>query len=293
MSRLRYFVRETLISLRRNVMMTIAGIMTVFISLTLFGGILVVERAVDHGTSTWRHNVELEVWMNTKATVPQINQIKTDLQTDPQVKSIHFVSHHEAYGIFKKFEQNNRALLESVGPNDLPVSFLVVPKDAKFTQGVAGRFTGRTGVKQVTTADKQIKALLHGIHILRAIFWAMAGVLLAASVFLIVNTIRLATYARRREIEVMKLVGASNWFVRVPFLAEGFVQGAIGAGLAFGGVFLLESWLGGLVARSKNLFSTFYLGSSDAVFAGIIVLVIGISIGVLGSLIGIRRFLEA
>ena len=88
----------------------------------------------------------------------------------------------------------------------------------------------------------------------------MAGVLLAASVFLIVNTIRLATYARRREIEVMKLVGASNWFVRVPFLAEGFVQGAIGAGLAFGGVFLLESWLGGVLSRSKNLFSTFYLG---------------------------------
>jgi cell division transport system permease protein len=255
-------------------MMTIAGIMTVFISLTLFGGILVVERAVDHGTSTWRHNVELEVWMNTKATIPQINQIKTDLESDPQVKSIHFVSHQEAYGIFKKFEQNNRALLESVGPNDLPVSFLVVPKDAKFTEGVAGRFTGRTGVKQVTTADKQIKALLHGIHILRAIFWAM-------------------TYARRREIEVMKLVGASNWFVRVPFLAEGFVQGAIGAGLAFGGVFLLESWLGGVLARSKNLFSTFYLGSADAFFAGSIVLIIGISIGVLGSLIGIRRFLEA
>ena len=76
--------------------------------------------------------------------------------------------------------------------------------------------------------------------------------LLAASVFLIVNTIRLATYARRREIEVMKLVGASNWFVRVPFLAEGFVQGAIGAGLAFGGVFLLESWLGGVLSQEQE-----------------------------------------
>lgn len=274
-------------------MMTIAGIMTVFISLTLFGGILVVERAVDHGTSTWRHNVELEVWMDVKATGPQIATIKNELASDPQVKSIHFVSHTEAYSIFKKLERGNHALLESITPENLPVSFLVVPKDAKFTPNVAGRFSGRSGVSNVTTADKQIKALLHGIHIVRAIFWAMAGVLLAASVFLIVNTIRLATYARRREIEVMKLVGASNWFVRVPFLAEGFVQGAIGAGLAFGGVFLLESWLGGVLARSKNLFSTFYLGSADAFFAGIIVLVIGISIGVLGSLIGIRRFLEA
>ena len=95
----------------------------------------------------------------------------------------------------------------------------------------------------------------------RTLLW---DAVLVVALFLIVNTIRLATYARRREIEVMKLVGASNWFVRVPFLAEGFVQGAIGAGLAFGGVFLLESWLGGVLSRSKNLFSTFYLSSSDA-----------------------------
>jgi cell division transport system permease protein len=292
LSRLRYFVRETLISLRRNVMMTIAGIMTVFISLMLFGGILIVVRAVDHGTSTWRHNVELEVWMDVKSTNPQIAAIKTELGQDPQVKSAHFVSHAEAWSIFKQIEHGNRALLESVGPNDLPVSFLVVPTDAKFTPDVAGRFQGRSGVSQVTTADKQVKALLNGIRIVRDLFFAMAAVLLAASVFLIVNTIRLATYARRREIEVMKLVGASNWFVRVPFLAEGFVQGAIGAGLAFGGVFLLESWLGGVLARSKNLFSTFYLSHADALSIGIIVLIIGVAIGTIGSMIGIRRFLE-
>jgi cell division transport system permease protein len=291
-SRLKYFVRETLVSLRRNVMMTIAGIMTVFISLMLFGGILVVVRAVDHGTSTWRHNVELEVWMNVKATQPEIDAIQADLKADPQVKSIHFVSHEEAWKIFKQIE-HNKALLESIGPNDLPVSFLVVPTDAKYTQLVASRFEGRNGVKTVTTADKQVKALLNGIRIVRDLFFAMAAVLLAASVFLIVNTIRLATYARRREIEVMKLVGASNWFVRVPFLAEGFVQGAIGAGLAFGGVYLLESWLGGVLAHSRNLFSTFYLTHTDALSIGIIVLVIGVAIGTIGSMIGIRRFLEA
>ena len=293
MSRLRYFVRETLISLRRNVMMTIAGIMTVFISLMLFGGILIVVRAVDHGTATWRHNVELEVWMDVKATQPETDAIRAELARDPQVKSVHFVTHDEAWKIFKKIERGNRGLLETVRPKDLPVSFLVVPTDAQLTGDVASRFAGRTGVDNVTTADKQVRALLNGIRIVRNLFFAMAAVLLAASVFLIVNTIRLATYARRREIEVMKLVGASNWFVRVPFLAEGFVQGAIGAGLAFGGVFLLESWLGGVLSRSRNLFSTFYLSHADALSIGIIVLVIGVAIGTIGSMIGIRRFLEA
>ncbi len=292
MSRLKYFVRETLISLRRNVMMTVAGIMTVFISLMLFGGILVVKRAVDHGTATWRHNVELEVWMNVKASNSQISEIRSALDSDPQVEKVHFVTHQEAFNLFKKIEADNKALLESVRPNDLPVSFLVTPKDAKFTPDVASRFAGRPGVNQVTTADKQVRALLNGIRIARDIFWAMAAVLLAASMFLIVNTIRLATYARRREVEVMKLVGASNWFVRVPFLAEGFVQGAIGAGLAFGGVYFLESWLGGVLHRSRNLFSTFYLTHSDALSIGLVVLLIGIAIGTIGSMIGIRRFLE-
>jgi cell division transport system permease protein len=292
LSRLRYFVRETLISLRRNVMMTVAGIMTVFISLMLFGGILVVVKAVDHGTSTWRHNVELEIFMNVKASDPEIGAVRTDLLADPQVKSFTFVGHQQAWQIYKTIERGNASALEAIRPSDLPVSFLVVPKDAKFTPDVAGRFAGRVGVDKIATPDKQVKAMLKGIRIVRDLFFAMAAVLLAASVFLIVNTIRLATYARRREIEVMKLVGASNWFVRVPFIAEGFVQGAIGAGLAFGGVYLLESWLSGVIARSKNLFSTFYLTNSDAISIGIIVLIIGIAIGTIGSMIGIRRFLE-
>jgi cell division transport system permease protein len=124
----------------------------------------------------------------------------------------------------------------------------------------------------------------------------MAGVLLASSLFLIVNTIRLATFARRREIEVMKLVGASNWFVRVPFMAEGLVQGAIGAGISFGLVFILKSVLVDLTTnpnRGKTgLFTGFYVTNGDAVTIGFVVLLIGAAIGVVGSTIGLRRFLE-
>ena len=108
----------------------------------------------------------------------------------------------------------------------------------------------------------------------------MAGVLLASSLFLIVNTIRLATFARRREIEVMKLVGASNWFVRIPFMAEGLVQGAIGAGLAFGLVFGLKVVLSGFVEdRGAALWRGFYLVNGDAFAIGFFVLLIGAVIG--------------
>src|SRR5207248_6290403 len=129
----------------------------------------------------------------------------------------------------------------------------------------ASRFSGAVGVNQVTTADKQVKALLNGIRIVRDLFFAMAAVLLAASVFLIVNTIRLATYARRREIEVMKLVGASNWFVRVPFMAEGLVQGAIGAGFAVGLVYFLKWIITKLLHNQHTLLQPFYASSHDVV----------------------------
>src|SRR5213078_444929 len=111
-------------------------------------------------------------------------------------------------------------------------------------------------------ADKAIKQLIDITNFLRYMFIAISTILIASSLFLIVNTIRLATYARRREIEVMKLVGASNWFVRVPFMAEGLVQGAVGAGFAFGFVFVLKLVITNLLDNKQNLLQAFYVTNS-------------------------------
>jgi cell division transport system permease protein len=294
MSRFNYFVRETVISLRRNLLMTLAGIMTVAISLFLFGGILLVSRLVDHGTTRWRHGVELEIFMNVAATDSQISDMSTALGQDPNIKKIDYLDHNAAYAEFKRIFHNSPDLYKNIGPADLPPSFRVVPKDAKFTQTIADQYTNRSGVLKVETAEQQVKKMLNATRIIRYVFFAMALVLLLSSLFLIVNTIRLATFARRREIEVMKLVGASNWFVRVPFMAEGFVQGAIGAGISFGLVYVLKVVLSNLVHPSKasGLLQGFYLTNADAFAIGIFVFLIGAGIGVLGSTIGLRRFLE-
>jgi cell division transport system permease protein len=167
-----------------------------------------------------------------------------------------------------------------------------VPRDAELTETIANRFSGRAGVDEVVTAQEQVDRMLTVTSWIRRIFFAAAGVLLAASLFLIVNTIRLATFARRREIEVMKLVGASNTFVRIPFMAEGLVQGAIGAGIAFVLVYVLKQVLSDLVSGVDNLFRDFYLTNGDAVGIGLMILLIGAGIGALGSMIGLRRFLE-
>jgi cell division transport system permease protein len=284
------------ISLRRNLLMTLAGIMTVAISLFLFGGILLVSRLVDHGTTRWRHGVELEIFMNPDATDSQISDVRTALTSDTSdVKHYTYLDHAAAYAEFKQIFKNSPDLYKNIGPADLPPSFRVVPTDAKFTQTIADQFTNRSGVYRVETAAEQVKKMLNATRIIRYVFFAMALVLLMSSLFLIVNTIRLATFARRREIEVMKLVGASNWFVRVPFMAEGLVQGAIGAGISFGLVYVLKVVLANLVHPSKasGLLQGFYLTNGDAITIGIFVLLIGAGIGVIGSTIGLRRFLEA
>jgi cell division transport system permease protein len=295
MSRFSYFSRETLISLRRNLMMTFAGIITVGVSLFLFGGVRLAQTTVDHGTARWKHGVELEIFMKTDASPQDVAALRASLDADKPnlVKSYRFLNHNDAYNEFKKIFRDQPALVESTTPDVLPESFRVSPVTAEQTQIVADKYANTPGVDTIVTAQKQIKRLLDVTRWINLAFTALAIALLASAVFLIVNTIRLATYARRREIEVMKLVGASNWFVRIPFLAEGFIQGVIGAGFAFGLIYLLKVLIANLVANQHNLFSSFYVTNTDAIIQGLVVVVIGAGIGLVGSAIGLRRFLEA
>jgi len=299
MSRLAYFTRETLISLRRNLLMTFAGVMTVSVSLFLFGGILLVSRVVDHGTSKWKHGVELEIFMQVKASDRQIKTVRASLDADKlggakaEVKSYRFFTKQDALKEFKKLFQDEPVLVENTTADALPTSFRVVPVRPELTATIAQEFENVPGVKGINTPAKQVKTLLNVTRWIRWAFFLLAAVLLASSLFLIVNTIRLATFARRREIEVMKLVGASNWFVRVPFMAEGLVQGAIGAGFAFGLVYFLKWLITKLLKNQHTLLQPFYASSHDVFVIGSWVLVIGAVIGVAGSMIGLRRFLEA
>jgi cell division transport system permease protein len=290
--KLDYFARETAVSLRRNLMMTFAGILTVAVSLFLFGGVLLLSRMVDHGTSRWKEGVELEVFFVPTATDQQIRAVQTELEQSPNVKRFEFISQRAAYELFRKIFADEPDLIANADPSKLPPSFRVVPEDPALTGTVALQFRGRAGVDEVLTAQEQVKRMLRAISWIRRLFFGISGILLASSLFLIVNTIRLATFARRREIQIMKLVGATNWFIRIPFMLEGLIQGATGAGLAFGAVYVLQRILSDLVSRSEGIFSSFFITSGDAIGIGLLVLALGAAVGAIGSMIGLRRFLD-
>ena len=152
MSRFVYFTRETWISLRRNLLMTLAGIMTVAVSLTLFGGIRLVQQLVDHGTSRWKNGVELEIFMNVDANDQQIAEVRSeldDLIKSDQVHNYRFLNKGDAYAEFKRIFKDQPALIESTTQDALPTSFRVAPTRAELTAEVSARFKAVPGVVQV------------------------------------------------------------------------------------------------------------------------------------------------
>ncbi|HEY7438762.1 MAG TPA: permease-like cell division protein FtsX [Acidimicrobiia bacterium] len=289
-SRFKYFARETLISLRRNLLMTVAGVLTVTVSLFILGGALLSSYLVDHGTQRWKNGISLEIFLQPHATEQQQKEIRSQLSNDTLVRSYKYVSQEDAYKDFKRWEP---VLASFSSPSDLPVSFRVAPKNAAQTMTIADKYQVVSGVSRVVTADKTIKNLLSLTSKLKLLFVALFLALLVAALFLIVNTIRLATFARRREIEVMKLVGASNWFIRVPFMLEGLVQGLIGGAFALAGVWALRIVITNTVDPSSDLWRGWYISGRDGAVVGFLVLALGAGIGALGSVLGLRRFLEA
>jgi cell division transport system permease protein len=291
-TRLGYFARETWVSLRRNKLMTAAGVLTVAVSLCILGGSLLLTRLVENGTQQWKDGVQFEIFFDTAATTTQVDAVRSQLKSDPDVRSSKFLTHEDAYNVFKRLFAGKSDMIATTRPEDLPESFRVAPTRAELTEEVAQRYRTQEGVEQVVTASEQVKTLLQTSRYVRYTFLAIFGALLFASLFLIVNTIRLATYARRREIEVMKLVGASNWFIRVPFMLEGLIQGALGAAVGATAVFGLRAWLTAVIPTDTDTWRGYFVSASDATQLAVIVLLIGAVIGVAGSLLGLRRFLD-
>jgi cell division transport system permease protein len=292
-TRIAYFSRETIVSLRRNVLMTVAGIATVAVSLALFGGIQMLSKWVDNGTEVIKGGVTLEVFMRVNASEDQIKAVATDLDKDPNVKSVRYLDKKAAYEEFLKIFRRQPDITRDITADDLPSSFRVAPKRAELTNVVKRQFETKQGVQDVTTPGEALKGLIDVTDTVTWIFILLSAVLLGSSLFLIVNTIRLATFARRREIEVMKLVGASNWFVRVPFIAEGMVQGLVGAGISVLAVLSLKHFgFDQAFADPGSFFGGFYVTTANATLIAFEVLIIGVAIGFVGAMVGLWRFLR-
>lgn len=294
MSRVIFLIKEALVSLRRNFLIVAGAVLAVFISLSLAFGALVVNEILRVNTLAWQDGVHVIAFLNDAGEngVPSDahESLLADVQSWDEVDNAKYVSKAEAWIEYQELFAGQPELLD-IDPTILPASVRVELVDIELHNSVKFRLEQQAQtVRQVTTAADSIEQLQNLSNILNVLGLGMAIVLGLSAVVLIANTIRLAIYARRDEVSIMKLVGASNWFIRVPFLLEGMIEGMVGAALA-----VFAVWLGSTnLAKAGEGFAIFRLDVSQQFFFqwGLLFLIFGAAAGVVGSLLGLSRYLR-
>lgn len=295
MSRFFFLIREALTNLRSNALVVAGAILAVFISLSLAFGALVVNEVLRINTLAWQDGVHVVAFLkdegNAGVPVGAHQQLLSDVENWEEVSApVRYVDKNEAWVEFQQIFEGQDELLE-IDPTILPASLRIELVDIAFNQSVKFRLEQQSQVvRKVNTAAEQIEQLESLSNVLNVLGLGMAIVLGLSAVVLIANTIRLAIYARRDEVAVMKLVGASNWFIRVPFLLEGMIEGILGAALAVFAVWVGSSRL----AAATETFELFRLDVSNQFFFrwGLLFLIFGTLAGIIGSLLGLSRYLR-
>ena len=299
-SRLSYTFREMWASLRRNLTLTVAAVITSSVSLLLFGLTLLIQRGFDNQLSQWSGGVELIVYIENDASPEQIELVRGALEKTPDVidtSKLEYLDIAQSLVEAQRLFAGDPETLQLLTEKNIPTQFKVVPTpDATpelLTQLALG-FDELPKVIQVAFPSDQIEVLatLRGFIGLR--LYLITGFLLLSAVLLIWNTIRTAMFARRREIEVMKLVGATNWFIRLPFMLEGLLQGLVGGVVASGALFLFNAnWTSGVKKfPSESGFGAFVVTGSYPMWIVFWIVVLGMLVGAIGSGTAASRFLD-
>jgi cell division transport system permease protein len=290
-----YVLRETGGNLLRNVVMTVAAIVTMAVSLTALGGVLIMRQAVNTATVQWQGGVEMIIFMEPRASAQEIAAINHELagMTPTEIKSCRFLNKDQAWAEFKDLFNGQPELIKEMTASAMPTSFQCVPAKAQSITQLASEFSNQPGVYHVGYPGQIITETLAHFSALRTVALIVAGGVMLGAIALVVNTIQLAIFARRREVAVMKLVGATNWFIRVPFMLEGLVEGLLGAVIAFLITYLARATFASFTGSNPiDVNQPLYVSSHAALLTGLFIVVVGALVGALGSGFAVRRFLS-
>ena len=319
MGRIFFLIREGMRALRRSAAPSLAAIVTVSVTVLLLGVLIPVLQTTNGKTNEVRDQVGLRVFLNDvdpngtpvatggsgqQAPPAEVQALKAKLVAIRHVQSVQFVSKDQAKTILsQRLQSENREDIVAQLPgahNPLPASFNVTPDDLSNLGSVRAAVTppGANGkptaisplISDIGDSRDDARKISGATSAIRWVLAVVAGLLLIASLLLVANTIRLSIYARRREVEVMRLVGATNWFIRWPFMVEGLVCGLLGAAIAIGFLFLGKTVI---VDPLKNNFNL--INSGDTIgFAtlALVLLCVAMAVSAMGSGLTLRRFLR-
>ena len=298
-ARIAYAFREMWASFRRNLTLTVAAILTSAIALLLVGTTFLIQRAFDNLLVQWRGDVEMIVFVRSDATPEQISLIDQTIKAAPtiiDVEKLQYLDKTQSYEEAKRIFVGDPVTLSLLTPDNIPSQFKVVPitQDPELVRSLSEQYRSLPGVQDVALAEDEFQVISTLSRFVRTVTLVMSLVLLFVAVGLIWNTIRTAMFARRREIEVMKLVGATNWFIRVPFMLEGLLHGLLGGIASCGGLWVLNSaWTNGVAGFNPGTgISSLVVPSGYLTGVMLMILAIGALVGAVGSAIAASRFLD-
>ena len=290
MARFEYFFRETTSGLRRNGLVAFAAISTTFIALLLFGLALLISRQVSLMIEATTGNVEVAVYLTDPVNPDTVRSLTETLTGLPVVENVDFEDKEEACARFVELFKEQEALVNNVDCDALPASLRVKLTSPEQYAQVAAVLQGQPGIDRIVDQSAFLDRLFSITRVFRVGVLLISFVMLVSAAILIANTVRMGLFARRKEIGIMKLVGATNWRIRIPFLIEGVFESLIGAGAAILFLFGLK------VAFINPLYGTVqfvpWVTNSDVIAVIPWLLVAGAFVALLAGLVGMRRFLD-
>ncbi|TAK68984.1 MAG: ABC transporter permease [Actinomycetota bacterium] len=300
--RVRFVLGEVGAGLRRNLTMTIAVVITVAVSLALFGTGLLVRAQVDKMKDYWYDKVEVSIFLcgpnsdtascaGGAVTQAQRDEILADLNSlKPLVQDVYYESSQEAFDRFKQ-QFAGSPLVGNAKPEDLPESYRVKLSDPQKYDVVASAFAGRPGIEEVNDQREFLDKFFKLLNGLQLISLCIAIAMLVVTVLLVVNTMRVAAFSRRRETGIMRLVGASNFYIQLPFLLEAALAAALGAACAVGGLIAVKVLLVDRVLVPSFPFTAF-IGWDTVVTAGLQLFIVGTLLAAVAAFLTLRKYLR-
>jgi cell division transport system permease protein len=235
--RFKYVLNEVLVGLWRNVTMTVAMIITMSVSLTMLGASVLLYLQVDQMKSYYYGEIEVSIFLRKDVTEPQRTAIDQAISTNVLVAKKIYESRADAFKRFQELWSDSPDFVKQVGPDSLPESFRVKLKNPEEYKAFADQMQGQAGIEDIIDQRALLDKVFNIFNAIQVMALIVAGIMALAALLLVGNTIQVAAYSKRREVAVMKLVGASNWFIQAPFVLEAVVAGVIGALLGFVALF--------------------------------------------------------
>lgn len=287
-----YFIKEVYTSFKRNIWMTLASIFTVVLSLFILGFFSIVILNLNKMADTLESQVQISVYLKDDLSQEEIDETKETLSTIEGLQDIKFITREEAMENFKERLGDQQFLLDALDDtNPLPDSFSLTVTSPQQVKTIADTAAALDSVESASYSQDIINHLFNLTHLIRLIGVALIILLTGAAIFIISNTIRLTVFARRKEIAIMKYVGATDWFIRWPFLLEGICLGFIGGGLATIFLYIVYNQVTQEIYEAMAFFPL--IPQHPFIdYISLVILVAGIIIGALGSTISLKRFLK-